>query len=197
MPKIIDRDAYRAELAQRAAALFSRDGYSALGMRQIASELGISKSALYHYFPSKQDLFSACTIAVTQGVNDQTQAIVDAAHDMDVPERMAVLRKLYDDLAPGIAGEMSLLLDYLRNRDAAEIATDEPMQIANRRFGELFTALAGPGNAHSAYCTMLGSLLQRHFDGGATGFDDIAPALERMIELACHTTQQLDTRRGS
>ena len=33
--------------------LFSREGYDAVSMRQIAEELGVSKAALYHHFPSK------------------------------------------------------------------------------------------------------------------------------------------------
>ena len=61
MPKIVDHDAYRRELVEKATQLFSGHGFSGLGMRQIANELGISKSALYHYFPSKELLFSACT----------------------------------------------------------------------------------------------------------------------------------------
>ena len=59
MPKIIDRDAYRAELAGKAIAVFTEHGYNGLGMRGIAEAIGVSKSALYHYFPTKKDLFSS------------------------------------------------------------------------------------------------------------------------------------------
>jgi predicted transcriptional regulator len=59
MPKNVDHDAYRLELAQKAARLFSKQGFAGLGMRSIAKELGISKSALNHYFPTKKGLLLA------------------------------------------------------------------------------------------------------------------------------------------
>ena len=42
----------------RAAALslFSRQGYAAVSMRQIAAEVGVQPGALYNHFPTKQDL---------------------------------------------------------------------------------------------------------------------------------------------
>lgn len=45
---------------QRALAvaldLFSREGYDAVSMREIAEELGVTKAALYHHFASKEDI---------------------------------------------------------------------------------------------------------------------------------------------
>src|SRR4051812_15031304 len=39
-----------------ALELFSREGYDAVSMREIAEELGVTKAALYHHFTSKEDL---------------------------------------------------------------------------------------------------------------------------------------------
>ena len=61
MPKIVDHQAHSQHLAQRAAGYFSDHGYAGTSMRAVAQHLGLSKSALYHYFPSKEDLFLACT----------------------------------------------------------------------------------------------------------------------------------------
>jgi AcrR family transcriptional regulator len=36
--------------------LFSREGYDAVSMREIAEELGVSKAALYHHFASKEEI---------------------------------------------------------------------------------------------------------------------------------------------
>src|SRR4051812_18401377 len=45
---------------QRALAvaldLFSREGYDAVSMREIAEELGVTKAALYHHFASKEEI---------------------------------------------------------------------------------------------------------------------------------------------
>src|ERR1700753_2147452 len=36
--------------------LFSREGYDAVSMREVAEELGVSKAALYHHFTSKEEI---------------------------------------------------------------------------------------------------------------------------------------------
>lgn len=53
MPKIVDHDLYRDELAMKCFDLFARKGYTAVTMREIAWELKVSTGTLYHYFPNK------------------------------------------------------------------------------------------------------------------------------------------------
>ena len=52
-------DERRKQLLQRATELFATHGYDELSMAKLAREAGISKPLLYHYFPSKRDLFEA------------------------------------------------------------------------------------------------------------------------------------------
>ncbi|MCO6186798.1 TetR/AcrR family transcriptional regulator [Rhizobium sp. L1K21] len=181
MPRIIDHDAYRMELAAAAATLFSKNGYSALGMREIARELGLSKSALYHYFPSKKALFAASSAVVTQGVADAAEKLAQVPAT-NLESRIELMRQLFDELTPGIADEVTLMMDYLRGRSPEEIAADESMQLANTRYKALFEALAGEAYGSAAYCLLLGALLQQHFDGGQTTFADIKPALELLLK---------------
>ena len=61
MPKIVDHEAHSVDLARRAVRYFSDHGYAGTSMRKVAAYLGLSKSALYHYFPTKESLFLACT----------------------------------------------------------------------------------------------------------------------------------------
>lgn len=58
MPKIVDHDRYRQELLNRCLGLFAERGYGSLTMRQIAQGLGVSTGTLYHYFPSKEKIFT-------------------------------------------------------------------------------------------------------------------------------------------
>ncbi len=53
MPKIVDHDVYRDELAMKCFDLFARKGYTVVTMREIAWELKVSTGTLYHYFPNK------------------------------------------------------------------------------------------------------------------------------------------------
>lgn len=52
-------DERRAQLIAAGAQLFAEHAYEEISMRQIAQAAGISKPLLYHYFPSKIELFKA------------------------------------------------------------------------------------------------------------------------------------------
>ena len=53
-------DAKRGALLREAAAAFNRQGFHATSLEEIAGRLGVSKAALYHYFPNKQVLLREC-----------------------------------------------------------------------------------------------------------------------------------------
>jgi AcrR family transcriptional regulator len=55
----LDVDERRRRLLEVGADLFTRHAYDELSMAAIAAEAGISKALLYHYFPSKQAMFTA------------------------------------------------------------------------------------------------------------------------------------------
>ncbi|MCK9631672.1 MAG: TetR/AcrR family transcriptional regulator [Methanoregula sp.] len=61
MPRIIPQ--YREEVKQKivfaAFTLFIEKGYHGTTMGEIAESLGVTKPALYQYFPGKEDLFAA------------------------------------------------------------------------------------------------------------------------------------------
>lgn len=61
MPRIIQE--YREEVKQKivgaAFTLFTKKGYHGTTMGEIAESLGVTKPALYRYFPGKEDLFAA------------------------------------------------------------------------------------------------------------------------------------------
>jgi AcrR family transcriptional regulator len=52
-------DERRRQLIEAGSRLFAEHAYEEISMRQLADAAGISKALLYHYFPSKSDLFKA------------------------------------------------------------------------------------------------------------------------------------------
>jgi AcrR family transcriptional regulator len=52
-------DERRGQLIEAGRALFAEHAFEEISMRQIAQAAGISKPLLYHYFPSKVELFKA------------------------------------------------------------------------------------------------------------------------------------------
>jgi AcrR family transcriptional regulator len=65
MPKVVDHEERRAELATAVWRLASRDGLEAVTVRRVAEEAGWSTGAVVHYFSDKEDLllFAFSTVA--------------------------------------------------------------------------------------------------------------------------------------
>ncbi len=171
MPKIINHDAYKQELASRAAVLFSEQGYSGLGMRKIAEALGLSKSALYHYFPSKKDLFLACTAAAT--APQEAPALSGSACDQ--------LMTMATGLRAGFAGEMALVFDFIRGMAPEEVAKDPAMKQAMSNYRTAVEAIAGPKAADEVLALLIGALMIDLFSGGAWPEEAIRARFERVL----------------
>jgi AcrR family transcriptional regulator len=62
-----------------AAELFARDGYHAVGMRDVAEALGIRGASLYHHHRSKEEILFAVCLTVTAEPVEQNLPLLDAA----------------------------------------------------------------------------------------------------------------------
>ncbi len=76
-------------LLNAAADMFSTQGYAGVSMREIARVMGITQAAIYHHFPSKDDLYVA---AVTFVFEQQTLEISEQMSTIDGPaERLELM----------------------------------------------------------------------------------------------------------
>ncbi len=56
MPKIVNREKKRSEIAQKAIALLARKGFQATTIQDIADAAGLGKGTIYHYFKTKEEI---------------------------------------------------------------------------------------------------------------------------------------------
>ena len=76
MPRVRsdDYDSKSQSIMDYAAALFAKEGYPSAKMQDVAQACGATKSMLYHYFPTKDDLLFAILMEhlerVVQGVEE-------------------------------------------------------------------------------------------------------------------------------
>ncbi|MEO5874432.1 MAG: TetR/AcrR family transcriptional regulator [Streptosporangiaceae bacterium] len=68
MPKIVDHDVRRLELAEALWRIIVREGLEAVSVRNVAAEAGWSAGALRHYFPDKAGLIAFAMNLVTERV---------------------------------------------------------------------------------------------------------------------------------
>ena len=81
-------DERRRQLLELSTELFARHSFAELSMARIAREAGISKALLYHYFPSKQELFVATLAEAAEEVRRRTEP------DPDLPPAEALAASL-------------------------------------------------------------------------------------------------------
>jgi len=67
----------RAKLIRAARALFARRGYAAVGTEEIVRRAGVTRGALYHQFPSKEDLFLAVYEQVERELTASVAGLLD------------------------------------------------------------------------------------------------------------------------
>jgi AcrR family transcriptional regulator len=97
VPRVVKHpDIRRAELLDRAAALFLQRGYENVSLNDLIADVGVSKGAFYHWFPSKDALVAALA---ERSARDAFAGVADAAAacDGDALDRLnAVLRAAFD-----------------------------------------------------------------------------------------------------
>jgi TetR/AcrR family transcriptional regulator, transcriptional repressor of aconitase len=180
MPKIVDHDSYRLELAQKAAHVFSKHGYTGLGMRTIAREIGVSKSALYHYFDSKEDLFAAATGEFLRFDNIMEES--EKLKNAPLRKRVDAFFQFIESLEESFPNELALLVDYLRDKTPEEIRKDDNMLLSHKSYYQISELLVGKKHALPVLCLMEGMLLQRYLDGKKTNIKEIKKWVIEILE---------------
>lgn len=66
------------EVVAAAARIIAREGYAAVGMRDVADAVGIRGASLYHHFASKEEILYAICLTVTREPNELNLPLLDA-----------------------------------------------------------------------------------------------------------------------
>ncbi len=64
MPRIVDKEQKRSELATVAIKLFAVKGFEKTSIQDIANGAGIGKATFYHYFKTKNELLSQVSVEI-------------------------------------------------------------------------------------------------------------------------------------
>jgi AcrR family transcriptional regulator len=94
MPKLVDPDQRRSELAQAVWTVIRRDGLQRASVRNVAREAGLSMGSLRHYFASQSELLCFAM----RLVGDRARARVAALEPAADPRRHA--EQLLAELVP-------------------------------------------------------------------------------------------------
>src|SRR5437868_15279209 len=108
----------RQAIVDRAAALFAKHGFLGTSIANLAAACKTSKSLLYHYYSSKEDLLYA---VMSSHINQLTEEL-DRVMQLEVPpaEKYADLVQAYMGDYVGAASRQKVLLTELDNPRRAE-----------------------------------------------------------------------------
>src|SRR5271169_360671 len=91
----------RREILMGAARAFAHGGYDATNMDQIARECGLAKGHIYHYFRSKEEIFTEIRIDAVNRIIEKLTGIASAAgDDSELALRgaiSAVIARIFDE----------------------------------------------------------------------------------------------------
>lgn len=114
-------------ILRRAVELFNRQGYEATSVNDLATELGLSKSAIYHHVESKEQLLRAALDEALDGL----ETVIRKAHaSRDVSSAEARLRAAIHDSVRVLTAHLPAVTLLLRVRGNSPAELDA---LARRR----------------------------------------------------------------
>lgn len=180
MPKIVDHEKKREEIALKAAYVFLELGYKDLGMRQLCTHLGMSKSALYHYFTGKDEIFKAATHAMMQLDSLTLQDCLLAEH-ASLDEKVNNFKHIFNLLAPRHFYEMKLIMEYIEVIGPENVAQDESMKMANDKYHQLLASYVHHELADEMFTLLLGLLNQQLATGKPPSPDYLSKIVHKLL----------------
>lgn len=144
-PRQRGRPGYNQDTVLRVAIdLFNRQGYDATSMGDLARELGLTKSAIYHHVPSKQHLL---TQALDQALDELAAVIAGVSQDPTGLDARARLRLVLErSVAVLVAHQPAVtLLLRVRGNSAPEVAALERRRALDGLLAQLVRAAAETG----------------------------------------------------
>jgi AcrR family transcriptional regulator len=174
---------------RRAIELFNRQGYDATSVGELARELGLTKSAIYHHVPSKEALLAA---ALDEALDGLAAAIDASVSESGGPSA-------YDRLRSAVRQSVEILGDHLpavtlllrvRGNSEVELAALERRRVIDDKLAGLVRAAVDEGSLRADISPelisrllfgMVNSLVEWYRPDGPVPLRDLSAAI---VDLA-------------
>lgn len=145
VPKLVDPDKRRREIAEALWRLAERDGFGAVSVRNVAREAGWSAGALRYSFSTQEELLRFAMESMIEAATARIQAVLDAAPRADDPVNLAV--RLLEQALP------------FDPRRAAEVSAWRAINEAVREYPGLHDVLETEWSSSRHLCRLIVVLL--------------------------------------
>lgn len=130
----------------------------------------VQNCALSLLFQQRRAIYQACTEFVLE---PHSLYGIDSTSPLPEDKEQAIVQ-LIKTLDSRFKGEMTVVLDYVKNRDSRDIANDELLKMADNQFLVELSKIVGREHANQAYALLLGGLMTRLLNGNQTKVEEIA-----------------------
>lgn len=134
----------QATVLRRAIDLFNRQGYDGTSMSDLARELGLTKSAIYHHVDSREQLLAAALDEALDGLTVAIDAAVDAAPGTSAADRLRTAVEQSVRILVAHQPAVTLLL-RVRGNSEVELAALERRRLLDDKLATLVEAAAAEG----------------------------------------------------
>jgi AcrR family transcriptional regulator len=111
-PQSPDYDKRRENILRAAARLYARRGFQGASVADLAKACKASKSLIYHYFPSKEDILHE---VMTAHLDELVTAATEATRSGSPQEKLRALTEAFMRLYVGAQDDHKVLLNELEN----------------------------------------------------------------------------------
>src|SRR5271157_4195624 len=146
MPRVVDRQARRAELVSAATTLFAQRGVANTAVSDIVKAAGVAQGTFYLYFDSKDDAVLAVVGHVANAIFEGTAARIDAA--ASAVDKLLALGAVLSEL--GTQPEAAALVD-LMHRPVNRVLHDRLAEDLTQRLVPLLEAVVEQGVAEAVF----------------------------------------------
>lgn len=194
----------RDRVRREAAALFRAKGFNGTSMSDLAAEVGITKSSLYHHYPSKQSLLAEIVELTMDRAHPQVREVADS--DRPASERLARAVVIHT-------------VEAIRDLDALACYSDEGRYLSPEfmaahvekrdRYEQLFRRIyddglatgefvdQDPGLAVKAILGMCNSIVRWYRPSGNLSSEEIASEFARFAVRGATARLELPTPAGA
>jgi AcrR family transcriptional regulator len=153
-------------------------------MREIAKGLGVSTGTLYHYFPSKKELFWQL---VEEQTRQDNQAIATALENAEtLEERIAALFAFHAQHEDYFYKQILVGVNFYQQQDREEVINNETLKQMFEESRQVLAELLGIQDRaliNFSISLLMGLLLVRLFEGEVVPIEEQAELLGKMLTL--------------
>ncbi len=174
---------------RRAIELFNRQGYDATSIGDLARELGLTKSAIYHHVPSKEALLAAALDEALDGLSSALDAAANESAGTSAYERLrSAVRQSVEILGEHLPA-VTLLL-RVRGNSEIELAALKRRRVIDDKLAALVQAAVDEGSVRADIAPeqisrllfgMVNSLVEWYRPDGPVPAEEISAAI---VDLA-------------